>query len=305
MPHFTREYLLDLTTVSLAEKQERRWTNLVRAVSTLDELAVCFPNYKQVLPASSCEILPLDFEGLWSKRLKLLSDAKCTLNDVIRLKEIEEMQRLPPLNVHLDPGFIIKQYGSNVTLKFVSVNTDRIIETLANTQADLLSTPQNFDFQPQSPTPDTIYGSLLNGAIFNLCSSDSLIRMAALTFLQGLTRALRIDKIKDVIPFQGGYIPRLGLAFIADISDRLARAVPSATFSFLDKFFITLPTASSSGVAVYAHAFKSWLQNLSNCLVCLRKEYDNARNRAKNILRRLIKLTLCQQDLKGLLHGRI
>jgi hypothetical protein len=57
-----------------------------------------------------------------------LSDAKCTLNDVIRLKEIEEMQRLPPLNVHLDPGFIIKQYGSNVTLKFVSVNTDRIIE---------------------------------------------------------------------------------------------------------------------------------------------------------------------------------
>jgi hypothetical protein len=65
MPHFTREYLLDLTTVSLAEKQERRWTNLVRAVSTLDELAVCLPNYEQVLPASSCEILPLDFEGLW------------------------------------------------------------------------------------------------------------------------------------------------------------------------------------------------------------------------------------------------
>jgi hypothetical protein len=38
------------------------------------------------------------------------------------------MQRLPPSNVHMDPGFIIKQYGSNVTMKFVSVNTDRIIE---------------------------------------------------------------------------------------------------------------------------------------------------------------------------------
>ncbi|PLW05507.1 hypothetical protein PCASD_23830, partial [Puccinia coronata f. sp. avenae] len=314
------------------EKQERRWTNLVRAVSTLDELAVCLPNYEQVLPASSWNmfhdkrvvishvthlqqyqmqipvVLHIGSKTLLirsSKRLELLSDAKCTLNDVIRLKDIEEMQRLPPSNVHLDPGFIIKQYGSNVTLKFVSVNTDRIIETLANTQADLLSTPQNFDFRPRSPTPDTIYGSLLNGAIFNLCSSDSLIRMAALSFLQGLTRALRIDKIEDVIPFQGGYIPRLGLAFIADISDRLARAVPSASFSFLDEFFITLPTASSSEVAVYAHAVKSWLQNLSNCLVCPREEYDNARNRAKNILRRLIELTLCQQDLQGLLHGRI
>jgi hypothetical protein len=97
----------------------------------------------------------------------------------------------------------------------------------------------------------------------------------------------------------GGYIPRLGLAFIADISDRLARAVPSASFSFLDEFFITLPTASSSEVAVYAHAVKSWLQNLSNCLVCPREEYDNARNRAKNILRRLIELTLCQQDVRA------
>jgi hypothetical protein len=87
-------------------------------------------------------------------------------------------------------------------------------QTLANTQADLLSTPQNFDFQPQSPTPDTIYGSLLNGAIFNLCSSDSLIRMAALTFLQGLTRALRIDKIKDVIPFQGELLHSMFLYYI-------------------------------------------------------------------------------------------
>ncbi|OAV98832.1 hypothetical protein PTTG_10958 [Puccinia triticina 1-1 BBBD Race 1] len=314
------------------EKQERRWTNLVRAVSTLDELAICLPNYEQVLPASSWNmfhdkrvvishvthlqqyqmqipvVLHIGSKTLLirsSKRLELLADAKCTLNDVIRLKDIEEMQRLPPSNVHLDPGFIIKQYGSNVTMKFVSVNTDRIIETLANTQADLLSTPQNFDFRPRSLTPATIYGSLLNGAIFNLCSSDSLIRMAALSFLQGLTRALRIDKIEDVIPFQGGYIPRLGLAFISDISDRLARAVPSATFPFLDEFFITLPTASASEVAVYAHAVKSWLQNLSNCLVCPREEFEYARNRVKNILRRLIELTLCQQDLQGLLHGRI
>ncbi|KAI9612051.1 hypothetical protein H4Q26_008141 [Puccinia striiformis f. sp. tritici PST-130] len=314
------------------EKQDRRWTNLVRAVSTLEELASCLPNYEQILPASSWNmfhdkrvvisqvthlqqyqmqipvVLHIGSKTLLirsSKKLELLSDTKCTLNDVIRLKDIEEMQRLPPSNVHLDPGFIIKQYGSNVTLKFVSVNTDRIIETLANTQADLLSTPQNFDFRPRSLVPGTIYGSLLNGAIFNLCSSDSLIRMAALSFLQGLTRALRIDKIEDVIPFQGGYIPRLGLAFIADISDRLARALPSATYSFLDEFFITLPTASASEVAVYAHAVKSWLQNLSNCLICPREEYEHARNRAKNILRRLIELTLCQQDLQGLLHGRI
>jgi hypothetical protein len=73
----------------------------------------------------------------------------------------------------------------------------------------------------------------------------------------------------------GGCIPRLGLAFIADISDRLAQALPSATFSFLNKFFITLPTGSSSEVAVYAHAVKSWLLNWSNCLVCPREEYDN------------------------------
>ncbi|PLW10398.1 hypothetical protein PCANC_19697 [Puccinia coronata f. sp. avenae] len=56
---------------------------------------------------------------------------------------------------------------------------------------------------------------------------------------------------------------------------------------------------------VYAHAVKSWLQNWSNCLVCLREEYNHAQNRANNILRRLIELTLCQQELQGLLHGRI
>lgn len=63
-----------------------------------------------------------------AKRLELLSDSKCTLNDVIRLKDIEEMHRLPPSNVHSDPGFIIKQYGCDAVLRFVSVNTDRIIE---------------------------------------------------------------------------------------------------------------------------------------------------------------------------------
>ncbi|WAQ90172.1 hypothetical protein PtA15_12A158 [Puccinia triticina] len=102
--------------------------------------------------------------------------------------------------------------------------------------------------------------------------------MAALSFLQGLTRALRIDKIEDVILFQGGYIPRLGLAFISNISDHLACAVPSATFPFLDEFFITLPTALAYKVAVYAHAVNSWLQNLSNCLACPRKEFKYARN---------------------------
>lgn len=324
-----RRYLRKL---GATEKPDRRWTNLVRAVSSLDELAICLPNYEQTLPASSWSmfhdkrvvisqvthlqqyqmqipvILHIGSKTLLvrsSKKLELLSDIRCTLNDVVRLKDIEEMQRLPPSNVHSDPGFVIKQYGSNVTLKFVSINTDRIIETLAHTQADLLSTPQNFDFRPRSLTPATIYGALLNGAIFNLSSSDPLIRMAALSFLQGLSRALRIDKIDDIIPFQGGYIPRLGLAFISDLSDRLARAVPSATFSFLDEFFITLPTASASEVAVYAHAVKSWLQNLSGCLVCAREEYEHSRNRVKNVLRRLIELTLCQQDLQGILHGRI
>ncbi|WAQ90171.1 hypothetical protein PtA15_12A157 [Puccinia triticina] len=146
------------------EKQERRWSNLIRAVITLDELAICLPNYEQVLPASLWNmfhdkrvvishvthlqqyqmqipvVLHIGSKTLLiqsSKRLELLADAKCTLNNVIRLKDIQEMQRLPPSNVHLDLGFIIKQYGSNVTMKFVSVNTDRIVETLTNTQTNL------------------------------------------------------------------------------------------------------------------------------------------------------------------------
>ncbi|WAQ85131.1 hypothetical protein PtA15_5A705 [Puccinia triticina] len=42
-----------------------------------------------------------------------------------------------------------------------------------------------------------------------------------------------------------------------DISVQLARSVPLTTFSFLKKFFITLPTASASEVAVYTHLVKS------------------------------------------------
>ncbi|MBW0469189.1 hypothetical protein O181_008904 [Austropuccinia psidii MF-1] len=324
-----RRYLRKLSTT---ENLDRRWSNLIRSVSTLEELASCLPNYEQVLPASSWNpfhdkrvvishvthlqqyqmqipvIMHIGTKTLLirsAKKLDLISDVKCTLNDVIRLKDIEEMQRLPPSNVHSDPGFVLKQYGSDALLKFVSVNTDRIIETLATTQADLLSSPQNFDFRPRNLTPPMIYGALLNGAIFNLSSSDSLIRITSLSFLQELARTLKISKLEDVVPCQGGYIPRVGLAFISEISDRLARAIPSATFSFLDEFFITLPTASASEVAVYAHAVKPWLQNLSNCLVCPREEYESARSRAKNILRRLVELTLCQQELQGILHGRI
>ena len=48
----------------IAQKQDRQWTNLVRAVSTLDELAICLPNYEQVLPASSCKQIHWSFSFL-------------------------------------------------------------------------------------------------------------------------------------------------------------------------------------------------------------------------------------------------
>lgn len=44
---------------ALAEKTDRRWVNAVRAVSSLDELAICLPNYEQVLPNSSCELFSI------------------------------------------------------------------------------------------------------------------------------------------------------------------------------------------------------------------------------------------------------
>lgn len=50
-----------------------------------------------------------------------------------------------------------------------------------------------------------MYGALLNGAIFNLCSSDASIRMAALSFLQGLTQAMHIDKLDDIVPSSGNF----------------------------------------------------------------------------------------------------
>ncbi|CAH7670866.1 hypothetical protein BY996DRAFT_4641287 [Phakopsora pachyrhizi] len=324
-----RRYIRKL---SPTEKPERKWTGLIKAVSTLDELGNCLPGYEQVLPASSWNMfhdkrvvishvthlqqfqiqIPVVFHIGSStliirsaKKLELLNDTKCTLNDVIRLSDIEEMQRLPPSSVHSDPGFIIKLHSSNATLKFVSVNTDRIIENLSTMQAELIAISPNLGFRTRAPTPSTVYGALFNGAILNLCSSDSLIRMTALSFLQSLTKTLKIDKMSDVMACQGGYIPRIGLAFISEISDRLARAVPSATFSFLDEFFITLPTVPASEISVYANTVKPWLQNLSGCLICPREEYETARFRAKGILRRLIELTLSQQDLQGILHCRI
>ncbi|KAH9819427.1 hypothetical protein DFH28DRAFT_1080087 [Melampsora americana] len=326
-----RRYLKKLSEHT-AERTDRRWTGAVKAVSTLDELASCLPNYEQVLPNNSWNMfhdkrivishvthlqqfqmqIPVVFHiGPKSllirsaKRLELLSDSKCTLNDVIRLKDIEEMQRLPPSNVHSDPGFIIKQYGCNGVLKFVSVNTDRIIETLSAAQAELFSGPTDFEFRQKYLKPSIIYGSLLNGAIFNLCSSDPSIRMSALSFLQGLARAMHIDRIDDIVPVPGGYVPRVGVMFVGDISDRLARAMPSVTLSFVDEYFDTISTASPSELVIYIHAFKPWLQNLAGCLVCPREEYESVRTQVKSALRRLIELTLNQIEMQSMLHARI
>lgn len=103
----------------------------------------------------------------------------------------------------------------------------------------------------------------------------------------------------DVRELTGGFMPRVGLVFVADISDRLARALPGVTFAFVNEYFATISTATPAELVIYGHAFKPWLQNLAGCLVCPRHEYETARSHVKSILRRLIELTIGQVEVSG------
>lgn len=86
--------------------------------------------------------------------------------------------------------------------------------------------------------------------------------------------------------------------FVADISDRLARAMPSVTLSFVDEYFGTISTATPAELVIFAHAFKPWLQNLAGCLVCPREEHEGVRAQVRSVLRRLIDLTLGQIEVR-------
>ncbi|CZT46168.1 related to NEUROFIBROMIN [Rhynchosporium secalis] len=226
-----------------------------------------------------------------------------TVNDIFRLSEVDEAPT--SIQTEDDSAFGLRTENGKIVMYFTSPRKPDVLQAIRGAKAKYGKELRTLSSFERLVRPQDVPGTLLNIALTNMASSDSVLRLAAYDLLCALCRAFKFAADSKFLSAKELCVPLNPTRFIIDISERLAQSEPQLTADFLNEFFVGWESFPYSQRPISLAYMAPWLPGLRTSLIPNDVDSDKAREKVAAIFRRLIEVAISDVALGTTLEQHI
>ncbi|TLS24731.1 hypothetical protein PpBr36_08009 [Pyricularia pennisetigena] len=213
-----------------------------------------------------------------------------TINDIFRLGDIDEAPT--SIQTEDDSAFGLRADGGKIVMYFTSPSKVDVIRSILVAKAKYGKDTRSLKSFERLIRPQDVPGTLLNLAMTNLASSDSVLRLASYNLLGALCRAFKFQAASRLMCAKEIAVPLDPSHFIINISKLLARTEPQLTSDFLNEFFVGWDSFSEEQKPLSLAYMSPWLPSLRTAILPAEADGDKGREKIASLFRKLIDVTL-------------
>ncbi|KAI6503358.1 hypothetical protein MCOR13_005128 [Pyricularia oryzae] len=213
-----------------------------------------------------------------------------TINDIFRLGDIDEAPT--SIQTEDDSAFGLRADSGKIVMYFTSPSKVDVIRSILVAKAKYGKDTRSLKSFERLIRPQDVPGTLLNLAMTNLASSDSVLRLASYNLLGALCRAFKFQAASRLMCAKEIAVPLDPSHFIINISKLLARTEPQLTSDFLNEFFVGWDSFSEEQKPLSLAYMAPWLPSLRTAILPAEADGDKGREKIASLFRKLIDVTL-------------
>lgn len=213
-----------------------------------------------------------------------------TINDIFRLGDIDEAPT--SIQTEDDSAFGLRADSGKIVMYFTSPSKVDVIRSILVAKAKYGKDTRSLKSFERLIRPQDVPGTLLNLAMTNLASSDSVLRLASYNLLGALCRAFKFQAASRLMCAKEIAVPLDPSHFIINISKLLARTEPQLTSDFLNEFFVGWDSFSEEQKPLSLAYMAPWLPSLRTAILPVEADGDKGREKIASLFRKLIDVTL-------------
>ncbi|KAF8635007.1 hypothetical protein AX15_000591 [Amanita polypyramis BW_CC] len=224
----------------------------------------------------------------------------CNSTEVIPLMDVSDIYNVSTgqdLN-----EFIIRRSRQAMTMYFASSARDAIVKAIRSAKGRLkepfVRTPERYSRNLNVPAV------LLHIAFLSFDYNDDQLRGAAYDLLGAVCSYLKLEK-NPINSCNTGFVPGNYSAFVEQLSERLAEAIPMLTLDFLCEVSKSMNTSGHIGTAERTHCLtyiRPWIKKLSLFANATSSLYERSGARLRDCIRTLAQLSISYPEIGPFIH---
>jgi neurofibromin 1 len=294
-----RKIALDPYTTNISTvKEETRFDNITMVW------------YYRVLVPVTFKISEEHLQISCAKPTPLIGSSSACLNEVFHLADVEDVRSITVRGD--DNTFFVTCRGGAASFLFISRNRNEVVQALRQAKARVSrfthTSTARTGIEYRSMRPNDVPGTLLNMALLNITSRDSLLRLSAYGLMCALSTSFNFGASKAskrLLSAKGLSISANSLAFVTELSKEFALASPGVTLEFLTSFFEGFERADINQKFMGLHYISPWLSNLVMFTHTSRDQQREYLKRIKEILSHLIAITVKEPGLYAVMQRTV
>ncbi|KAF9527976.1 hypothetical protein CPB83DRAFT_363170 [Crepidotus variabilis] len=236
------------------------------------------------------------------RSLPVSPGVSCKSTELIPLTDVSDIYNVSTgQDVH---EFIIRR-RQGVTVYFSSPSREQIVKTIRSAKGHLkeAQTAQAERFSRFSNVPAT----LLHIGFLSVDLNDEELRGAAYDLLGAVCDYLKYDR-SPIVACKAGFIPGDPIAFVAQLSEKLAEFAPQLTLDFIHEVSAAITSMDKTAIAhrISCLSYMSpWIQNLSYFANATHNLYERSGARMRDCIRTLADLSLAFPEITPTIQKEI
>jgi neurofibromin 1 len=218
-----------------------------------------------------------------------------TVNDIFRLSDVEEAPT--SIQTEDDSAFGLRADNGRIVMYFTSPKKAEVLQHIRAAKAKYAKDTRAMKSFERLIRPQDVPGTLLNLALTNLASTDSVLRLSSYNLLSALCKAFKFTAASKLMSTKDIMVPLDPSQFIIKISKSLAQTEPQLTSDFLNEFFVGWDSFSEEQKPLSLAYMAPWIPGLRTSLLASESESDKGREKIAALFRKLIDVTLSDPTL--------
>ncbi|KDR84288.1 hypothetical protein GALMADRAFT_87191 [Galerina marginata CBS 339.88] len=236
------------------------------------------------------------------KSLPISPGVSCKSTDLIPLTDVSDIYNV---STGQEANEFIIRRRQGVTVYFSSPSREQIVKYIRSCKGKLkeAQAPLTERFSRFSNVPAT----LLHIGFLSVDLNDEELRGAAYDLLGAVCTYLKYDKSPIVAP-KAGFISGDPVAFVANLSEKLAEFAPQLTLDFIHEVSAAMTSMDKNSVSQRIGCLQymsPWIQNLSHFANSTHTLYERSGARLRDCIRTLSDLSLAFPEMNSTIQKHI
>ncbi|KAF8883153.1 hypothetical protein CPB84DRAFT_1817082 [Gymnopilus junonius] len=233
------------------------------------------------------------------KSLPISPGMSCKSTELIPLADVSDIYNV---STGQDTNEFIIRRRQGVTVYFSSPSREQVVKYIRSTKGRLKEAqiPLTERFSRFSNVP----AALLHIGFLSVDVNDEELRAAAYALLGAVCKYLKYDKSPIIAP-KAGFIPGDPIAFVSDLSEKLAEYAPQLTLDFIHEIYASMEKSSVGQRIICLQYLSPWIKNLSHFANPTHSLYERSGARLRDCIRTLSDLSLTYSDITSTIQKHV